>query len=123
MNNGVKHIPVLELMAAIRNDLLHGKPHLYPAGSLTAIEIVFDEIGLLFRKRPSRVFMDVPSEIVRDDGDASVGEALGEVGRAALGHGEYEQLFGSGRSDVNLPCVFRVVGTTTVIEIVQNAFR
>lgn len=46
---GAQPIAVLDLMVIIRNDLMHGKPHLYPAGSLNGIAICFKVIRALFR--------------------------------------------------------------------------
>jgi hypothetical protein len=48
VNAGAAPLPVLDLIVMIRNDLMHGKPHLYPAGSLTGLETCFDAIQTLF---------------------------------------------------------------------------
>ncbi len=45
---GGKPLSILDVIVHIRNDLMHGKPHLYPAGSLTIIETCFEAISKLF---------------------------------------------------------------------------
>jgi hypothetical protein len=47
METGGKPFPLLDLMVVIRNDLMHGKPHLYPYGSLSAVQTSFKAIQML----------------------------------------------------------------------------
>jgi len=48
VETGGTPFPVLDLVVMIRNDLMHGKPHLYPFGSLSALENCFNAIRILF---------------------------------------------------------------------------
>lgn len=41
-------VPMLDMVVHMRNELMHGTPHLYPNCSLTNMELAFDLIVTLF---------------------------------------------------------------------------
>jgi len=51
LNTG-QQVPMLDMLVFMRNDLMHGKTHLYPNGSLTVMEMCFDIIVKLFPPSP-----------------------------------------------------------------------
>ncbi len=53
IETGSKPFPVMDAMVMIRNDLMHGNPHLYPFGSLTAIQFCFETIQAHFPPSPT----------------------------------------------------------------------